>query len=87
MTGRLTATFKNNPQLPFSALRVKLPGGENAPLATPASCGTLQTTTSITSWATPEVHPLSTPMTIDQGCDRGGFAPAVERRVVGHRGR
>ena len=45
VTGRLTATFKNNPQLPVSVLRVKLPGGENAPLATPASCGTHQTAT------------------------------------------
>jgi hypothetical protein len=77
VTGRLIATFKNNPQLPFSVLRVKLPGGENAPLVTPASCGTHQTATSIVSWATPEVHALSTPMTLDQGCDRGGFAPAV----------
>jgi hypothetical protein len=77
VTGRLTATFKNNPQLPFSVLRVKLPGGENAPLATPAACGTHQTTTDIVSWATPEVHPFSTPMAIDQGCDRGGFAPSV----------
>jgi hypothetical protein len=82
-TGRVTATFKNNPQLPFSALRVKLPGGENAPLATPASCGTHQTATGIVSWATPEVHSLSTPMTIDQGCDRGGFAPAVSAGSVG----
>jgi hypothetical protein len=77
VTGRLTATFKNNPQLPFSVLRVKLPGGENAPLATPASCGTHQTATNIVSWATPAVLPFSTPMTIDQGCDRGGFSPAV----------
>jgi hypothetical protein len=77
-SGRVTATFKNNPQLPFSVLRVKLPGGENAPLATPASCGTHQTATSIVSWATPEVHALSTPMVIDQGCGRGGFAPAVD---------
>jgi hypothetical protein len=83
VTGQLTATFKNNPQLPVSALRVKLPGGENAPLATPASCGTHQTATNIVSWATPEVHPFTTPMAIDQGCDRGGFAPAVSVGSVG----
>jgi hypothetical protein len=83
VSGRVTATFKNNPQLPFSVLRVKLPGGENAPLATPAACGTHQTATDIVSWATPEVHALTTPMTIDQGCDRGGFAPAVSAGSVG----
>jgi hypothetical protein len=78
VSGRVTATFKNNPQLPFSVLRVKLPGGENAPLATPASCGVHQTATNVVSWATPEVRPFSTPMVLDQGCDRGGFAPAVK---------
>jgi hypothetical protein len=77
VSGRLTATFKNNPQFPVSVLRVKLPGGENAPLATPASCGIYQTATNIVSWATPEVHALGTPMAIDQGCDRGGFRPEV----------
>ena len=34
-TGQLTATFKNNPQLPFSALKVRFDGGENGSLATP----------------------------------------------------
>jgi hypothetical protein len=29
-SGQITATFANNPQLPFSSLKVKLPGGDNA---------------------------------------------------------
>lgn len=39
-TGRLEATFTNNPQLPFSDLILKLKGGAQAPLANPLACGT-----------------------------------------------
>jgi hypothetical protein len=38
-TGRLEATFTENPQLPFSDLIMKLNGGKNAPLANPLTCG------------------------------------------------
>ena len=38
-TGRLEATFTENPQLPFSDLIMKLNGGKNAPLANPLACG------------------------------------------------
>jgi hypothetical protein len=38
-TGRLEATFANNPQLPFSELRLSLNGGPRAPLANPLVCG------------------------------------------------
>ncbi len=44
-TGQLTTTFSENPQLPFSELRLKLKGGARAPLANPQSCGTFATTT------------------------------------------
>ncbi len=37
-TGRLEASFANNPQLPFSELRLTLNGGEHAPLANPLTC-------------------------------------------------
>jgi hypothetical protein len=38
-TGRLEATFTENPQLPFSDLIMKLNGGSRAPLANPLACG------------------------------------------------
>jgi hypothetical protein len=38
-TGRLEATFADNPQLPFSDLILKLKGGAQAPLANPLVCG------------------------------------------------
>jgi hypothetical protein len=38
-TGRLEATFAENPQLPFSDLILRLDGGAQAPLANPLACG------------------------------------------------
>jgi hypothetical protein len=38
-TGRLEASFSENPQLPFSSLALKLKGGAQAPLANPLPCG------------------------------------------------
>ena len=42
-TGRLEVTFANNPQLPFSELRLSLTGGARAPLANPLACGNAPT--------------------------------------------
>ncbi len=39
-TGRIEASFVENPQLPFSDLILKLKSGEQAPLANPLACGT-----------------------------------------------
>jgi hypothetical protein len=39
-TGRLEATFLENPQLPFSDLIMKFNGSSKAPLANPLACGT-----------------------------------------------
>jgi len=50
VTGRLTAVFPDNPQLPFSKLSMRLQGGDRAPLTNPQTCGTHTTTTTITSW-------------------------------------
>jgi hypothetical protein len=83
-TGQITATFANNPQVPVSSLKVKLPGGENASVATPAACGHYTAATDITSWATAEVHHLTSAVNIDEGCDRGAFAPVFSAGPVGN---
>ena len=46
-TGQLTTTFDNNPQLPFSDLKLYFFGGERATLGTPAYCGTYTTNVSL----------------------------------------
>lgn len=79
-TGQLTATFRDNPRLPFEALNVQLRGGPRAPLTTPRSCGTYTTVSELTSWARPEepVTARST-FTIDEGCAGAGqFTPSLE---------
>lgn len=82
-TGQLTATFSSNPQLPFSALKVRFDGGENASLATPTACGRYETKTEITSWSGKTVN-LTSPMVIDQNCTSSprGFAPGVNAGSV-----
>jgi len=75
VTGQLTTTFDDNPQLPFDRLRMAMRAGPQAPLVTPG-CGTHSTTAQMVSWATDDVVSLTTPMTIDQGCAPHGFAPA-----------
>ena len=76
-TGQLKATFDNTPQLPFSRMRVDFQGGSQAPLATPAACGT---------YSTPRRDHLmglrvhrwrwTAPTRIDQNCDRKAFTPS-----------
>jgi hypothetical protein len=51
VTGQLTATFDNNPQQPFSDLKLDFFGGPRAALATPAGCGIYQTTSEMTPWS------------------------------------
>lgn len=50
-TGQITGTFKNNPQLPFEDAELHFFGGERAPLATPAHCGTYTTHATFTPWS------------------------------------
>jgi hypothetical protein len=76
-TGQLTATFKDNPQLPVSDLKLTLKGGPLAPLANPQQCGQAVTTTDITPWSSPET-PDATPSSVFPvtGCEGSPFAPS-----------
>jgi hypothetical protein len=76
-TGQVTATFDNTPQLPFSKLHLDIGGGANAVLVDPSVCGTYTTHTEMTSWASETPVSIDTPLSIDEGCDIGGFNPAL----------
>jgi hypothetical protein len=54
VTGQLTATFKDNPELPFEDFKLNFFGGPRAALKTPLACGTYTTTSDFTPWSTPE---------------------------------
>ena len=77
-TGRLAATFDQNPQLPFSDLKVHFKSGQRAPLTTPAGCGSYQTGSDLTPWSTPETPDAKTlsSFQISEGCGPSGFSPA-----------
>ncbi|MGH9917752.1 MAG: hypothetical protein ACRD6W_02600 [Nitrososphaerales archaeon] len=60
-TGRITTRFDENPQLPFSELKLKLNGGPRAPLASPRSCGAATTTSVLEPWSAPESGAAATP--------------------------
>lgn len=66
-TGQLTTKFLENPQTPFSELKIHLNGGPRAALDNPAVCGSAVTTTDFTPWSEPGVTPegLLTPGTPD----------------------
>ncbi len=49
-TGRLTATFAENPEQPFSNVKLTFNGGPKAPLANPLTCGTGTTETSFSPY-------------------------------------
>jgi hypothetical protein len=52
-TGRLTATFTETPELPFTTFRLSFSGGAQAALTTPPRCGSYQSTSDFTPWSTP----------------------------------
>jgi hypothetical protein len=49
-TGRLTASFEDLPQLPYSELAVHFREGQRAPLVTPPACGAATTGIELTPW-------------------------------------
>jgi hypothetical protein len=78
-TGQVTATFANNPPLPFSDFLLTFKGGPRAPLANPASCGTFTTVSDLAPYSAPWSGPDATPSSsfVVTGCgDPGRFAPS-----------
>jgi hypothetical protein len=74
-TGQLSTRFEEAPELPFSELRLRLDGGQRAPLAEPQSCGSVSLTSDLTPWSTPYTSD-ATPFASYgvTGCT-GAFAP------------
>jgi len=76
VTGRLTTTFENNPQLAFDHFNFHFREGQQAPLVSPPTCGTYTTTAGLAPWADP-TEPITETSTfqITKGYD-GGPCPA-----------
>jgi len=77
VTGRLTASFTDNPQVPVNLIRVALRGGPRAPLVNPRRCGTPSVSADLTGWSG-KVVTATAPYPVDASCsDPNTFAPSL----------
>jgi hypothetical protein len=75
-SGRLTATFDDLPQLPYSNLKLHFREGQRAPLVTPSACGAFATEVALTPWNDPGAVTRSAPQfTIAKGIGAGEACP------------
>jgi hypothetical protein len=63
VTGQITTKFLNDPQLPFSELKIHLNGGPRAPIDNLATCGPAATTSDLTPWSLPGITPQGVSVT------------------------
>ncbi|HKZ12402.1 MAG TPA: hypothetical protein VJL81_01010 [Solirubrobacterales bacterium] len=78
VTGQLTATFAENPELPVEDVKLSLFGGPRASLTTPLACGTHTTTSALVPWSAPEgatAHPTDSFQTTDSCSASEAAAP------------
>lgn len=73
LTGRITTTFDNLPQLPFASMKLHFKSGPRAPLASPRTCGVQRAATLMTAWSE-KVVPDQSVFSID-GCGPNRFSP------------
>jgi hypothetical protein len=94
-TGQITATFAQNPQLPFSNLKLDFKGGNRGVVITPPSCGSYAVEAALSPWsvANPESPTaaetsfFNSPFPISAGpgggpCPIGAFNPRLEAGTV-----
>jgi hypothetical protein len=75
-TGQLTSVFEDNPQLPFSELRLHLEGGPKAALAEASECGAAAATARFTPWSGNASVASAAPGFVVGGCSSGVFSPS-----------
>jgi hypothetical protein len=81
VTGQLTTTFTETPQIPFNDFKLNLFGGRRGALATPNACGAPNTNVSLAPWDGLAPTKFELPFTTSVGCV-SGFAPAFEAGTV-----
>ncbi|MFZ1153630.1 MAG: hypothetical protein WAN93_01860, partial [Solirubrobacteraceae bacterium] len=91
VTGQLTTIFENNPQLAFGHFNFHFREGQQAPLISPATCGTYTTQALLTPWSEPSATLTdSSSFAITKGfdggaCPSGGvppFSPGIEAGLL-----
>jgi len=76
VTGQVTTTFDQSPQLPFSDLKLSFFGGSRAALVTPSTCGAYTTTSKLTPWSSETAVEPNSSFQITGGCAPQGFSPS-----------
>ncbi|HYI99592.1 MAG TPA: hypothetical protein VEX36_07960 [Thermoleophilaceae bacterium] len=80
-TGRLTATFDENPRAPVENIKINIKGGSRGLLAMPRTCGDRSIDSAFSPWSAAHgaggpVRSLSDPFTVGGDCSFG-FAPTL----------
>ncbi len=89
VTGQLTTTFDDLPQLPYSHFNVHFREGQRSPLATPSACGDYLTEVDASPWLNPDlVSHTDSPFSLSAGpnggpCQVGPLAPFVPQTSGG----
>jgi hypothetical protein len=89
VTGQITTTFDDLPQLPFSNFKLHFREGGRAPLATPSSCGEKTTVAKLYPYSDPTTPTEVTSVSVishgpDGGtCPKGGLPPFKPGLIAG----
>jgi hypothetical protein len=82
-TGQITASFRDNPQLPFEDLRLQFNDGPRAPLVNPNSCGTYTSSYRLTPWSGNAPVTGTSSFSINGNCSAGSsFDPSLQAGSV-----
>jgi hypothetical protein len=90
-TGQVTATFDNNPKVPFEDLHIDVKGGSRGMLAMPQTCGARSIDSVFTPWTAVNggggvAKSISSPFVVGGDCSRS-FAPSLRAGMDNPRGR
>lgn len=86
--GQLVANFDDNPQVPFSSLKLHFNSGNRAPLLNPPSCGIYEIESALYPWSAPgQAQTVTSSFQITEGpnggpCPSGGLAPKLNAGVT-----
>ncbi len=85
-TGQLESTIFDIPQAPVREMKIVFKSGFRAPLVNPPTCGEFESAYAFIPWSGGPPQVSESQMTIDEGCDVGGFSPKLSAGSIDARG-